>query len=214
MRQPALLRTNSFSSMLAQSEPPTWVDSAGWYGFGLFVQPQPVGVNWDHGGYNPGSKAYFYRFANGTGFAFLFNGEAADGNSVSAYAAQAIANVLFSTADWPDHDLFPLHYPPRIAPSGVVNAASFQPGPAAPGSLITIMGADLGGQSAAVSVFLREDGGAEHPLPLLYSGPGQLNCVLPDDIVPAGATLIVRREGWPDAATPWLSLPCRPACSH
>jgi uncharacterized protein (TIGR03437 family) len=34
---------------------------------------------------------------------------------------------------------------------------------------------------------------------ILYSGPGQLNIVVPGDIGPDDTTLIVRREGWPDA---------------
>ena len=95
--------------------------------------------------------------------------------------------------------MFPQYYVPNIAPSGVVNAASFQPGVLAPGSLMTIFGADLGGPDTVVGVSLRDASGAERPLHLLYSGPGQLNGVVPDDSVTGSATLIVRREGWRDA---------------
>jgi hypothetical protein len=42
------------------------------------------------------------------------------------------------TASWPQQDLFPQLYAPQIAPRGVVNAASFQPGALAPESLFTI----------------------------------------------------------------------------
>jgi uncharacterized protein (TIGR03437 family) len=202
VRGPAVVGTDSFHQMLAQSQPATWVDSAGWYGLGLFVQPGAQGATWDHGGYNPGSKAYFYRFSNGVGVAFLFNGEAADGNSVSSYAAQAIANVVFGLAKWPEGDLFPQFYPPRIAAAGVVNAASFRTGAVASGCLITIFGTDLGGTGSGLTVVVRDRGNAERPLQVLASFSNQINAVMPDELAGEAASLIVRRDGWPDAVAP------------
>jgi uncharacterized protein (TIGR03437 family) len=202
VRAPALVGAASFNEMLSQSRPATWVDSEGWYGFGLFVQPGAQGATWDHGGYNPGSKGYFYRFTNGVGVAFLFNGEAADGNGVSSYVAQAIANAVFGLARWPEGDLFPRFYPPRISPAGVVNAASFQPGAVAPGSLITIFGTDLGGTGSNVTLLVREGKNGERPLQLLASFSNQINAVMPDDLAGDAANLIVRRDGWPDAVAP------------
>jgi uncharacterized protein (TIGR03437 family) len=105
---------------------------------------------------------------------------------------------LAVVTNWPDHDLFPQYYPPSIVP-GVVNSASFAAGPLAPASLATVLGADLGGASAEVAVWVRDAGGVERPAHLLYSGEGQLNTVLPADTAPGEATLIVRRQGWPDA---------------
>jgi uncharacterized protein (TIGR03437 family) len=198
-RAPALVSAGSFSQMLAQSQPPIWVDVFGWYGFGLFVQRQPDGINWDHGGYSPGSQGYFYRFANGLGYAVLFNGASQDGAYPIGYVGQAVWDAMAAVRDWPDHDLFPQYYPPRIGEVGVVNAASFRPGALAPDSLATILGVDLGGRSADPAVSLRDSGGMERPVQVLYSGPGQLNIVLPGDAVPGDASVLVRREGFPDA---------------
>jgi uncharacterized protein (TIGR03437 family) len=185
--------------MVAQSQPPTWVDAAGWYGFGLFVQPGQDGLTWDHGGYNPGSKSYFYRFPNGVAVAFLFNGEAADGNSVGAYAAQAIANVVFSVRGWPDTDLFPEFYGPGVRLNGVVNSASFQTAPVAPGSLISIFGIDLGGKGVDLHLIERDSTGSERPVSVLASTPDQINAVLPEGSATGPATIIVSRTGWPDS---------------
>jgi uncharacterized protein (TIGR03437 family) len=185
--------------MLAQSQPPTWVDAYGWYGIGLFVQQQPDGTNWDHGGYSPGSQGYFYRFANGLGYAVIFSGATEDGAYPIGYVGQAVWDAMAAVRDWPDHDLFPQYYPPRIAASGVVNAASFRPGALAPNSLATILGVDLGGRGTDPSASVRDAGGTERPVLILYSGPGQLNIVVPGDASPGDASLIVRRENWPDA---------------
>src|SRR3954453_12633531 len=198
-RPPALLTPQSFHSMVAQSKPATWADAAGWYGFGLFVQPGQDGLTWDHGGYNPGSKSYFYRFPNGVAVAFLFNGEAADGNSVGAYAAQTIANVVFSVRGWPDPDLFPEFYGPRVRAKGVVNSASFQTAPVAPGSLISIFGTDLGGKGVDLRLLERDSSGSELPVSVLASTPDQINAVLPEGSATGPATMTVRRTGWPDS---------------
>lgn len=106
-RVPALINASSFASMVAQSRPPTWVNSVTWYGLGLFAYPMPGGIVWDHGGYNFGSNSYFYRFPDGAGFAFVFNGATKDGSNPSAYAAQALWDALPPVTEWPDHDLFP-----------------------------------------------------------------------------------------------------------
>ena len=70
----ALVSADSFKSMTALSQPATWVNSVTWYGSGLFAYSTSDGITWDHGGYNFGSNSYFYRFANGIGYAFVFNG--------------------------------------------------------------------------------------------------------------------------------------------
>ena len=199
-RPRALVSSQSFASMIAETPRNTWVPGTpNWYGFGLFLVSQLGGVTWSHGGAAPGTNAWFYRFANGVAYAFVFNGATEDHVYPNAYTGQAVWDALAAVPEWPDHDLFPQHYPPRIAPAGVVNAASFQGGAPAPGSLATILGVDLGGQDAGVSVSLREAGGAERPVEVVYSGSGQINCVLPGEAVPGEASLAVRREGWPDA---------------
>jgi uncharacterized protein (TIGR03437 family) len=67
--------------------------------------------------------------------------------------------------------------------------------------LATVLGVDLGGRDSDANVSLRSAGGAERPLAVLYSGPSQLNFVMPGDSLPGEATLSVRRDGWPDAET-------------
>ena len=144
--------------MLQQSQPPTWIDSTSWYGFGLYVWPHADERTWGHGGYNPGAQTYFYRWPDGSGRAFFFNTTGQDSNPAAAtnYVGQAVWGTLSGITDWPDHDLFPQYYPPRVAPSGVVNGASFQPNALAPGSLVTIFGSDLGGRDSGVTLLWRD----------------------------------------------------------
>jgi uncharacterized protein (TIGR03437 family) len=210
IRPRAPVNATTFGAMIAQTPRNTWVDSVGWYGFGLFATPQLGGTTWSHGGSVPGARSYFWRFANGICYAFLFNGDSKDQSSLTSYAAQAVWDSLAAVTDWPDHDLFPQYYAPSIVLSGVVNAASFLPGPIAPASLITVIGADLGGKDSAVTISLREEGGVERPVHLFYSGPGQLNGVLPGEALPGDATLIARREGWPDAVAAMTIAPVSP----
>ena len=209
-RPRAPLSPGSFTAMIAPTPSNTWVDSISWYGFGLFAVPQLGGITWSHGGTVPGTRSGFWHFANGICYAFLFNGDAKDQTSLISYVAQATWDSLAAVTDWPDHDLFPQYYPPGIAPSGVVNAASFLPGPIAPASLASVIGTDLGGKGAEATVFLRDSRGAEWPMHLSYSGPGQLNGVLPGEAAPGDATLIVRRAGWTDAGAAVSIAPVAP----
>ena len=209
-RPRAPIGSGSFAAMIAQTPRNTWVDSVGWYGFGLFATPQLGGVTWSHGGSLPGTRTGFWHFANGICYAVLFNGDSKDQASLIAYVAQAVWDSLASVTDWPDADLFPQYYPPHVVPSGAVNAASLLPGPLAPASLITLIGADLGGRDSDVGLSLRDLSGAEQPMDLLYSGPGQLNSILPDEALPGDATLIVRRPGWPDTVVALAIAPLSP----
>jgi uncharacterized protein (TIGR03437 family) len=189
----------SWAAMLAQTPRNTWVDAVGSYGLGLFVTPQLGGLTWDHGGSYPGTRSYFWRFANGICYVFLFNGDSKDQNSLIVDVANSVFSVLANLTNWPDHDLFPEYYPPRIADSGVVNAASFQPGGLAPGSLVMVTGSDLGGMSADPEVVLRDGAGIERRAEKLYAAPDQLNIVLPNDSETGDAALLVRRENWQEA---------------
>ena len=200
-RPRAPIGPDSFQAMLKQSQPQTWIDANSWYGFGLFVWPLGDGLLWGHGGYNPGAQTYFYHWPNGAVCAFLFNTTGTDSSptGATAYVSPAIRDVLSAITNWPDHDQFPRYYRPRIAPSGVINSASSQAGPLSPGSVITVSGVDLGGKDAAMEVSLRDAGGAQRQLNLLYGGPDQLISVLPGEAAAGDATLLVHREGWPDA---------------
>lgn len=197
-RPRALVRADTFASMVAPGTPVP--NSPNWYGFGVDLASQLGGITWSKGGAVYGSRMAYWCFANGLSFVLLFNGDSADQSSLILYAEQAVWDALAAVPVWPEHDLFPQYYPPRIATPGVVNAASFQAGPVAPGSLVTIFGVDLGGRDAGVTVSMRDAGGGERPMQVLYSDPGQINGVLPEGSVLGDATAGVRREGWPEAA--------------
>ena len=171
-RPPAPLTAASFAAMIAPTPRNTWVDSISWYGFGLFAVPQLNGITWSHGGSLPGTRAGFWRFANGICYAFLFNGDSKDQTSLISYVSQAAWDSLATVTDWPDHDLFPKYYRPAIASSGVVNSASFLPGPLAPASLATVIGTDLGGKSGEAAVFLLDSRGVERPMSLFTADRG------------------------------------------
>jgi N-acyl-D-amino-acid deacylase len=204
-RRPAIVAPGLFPGMLAQSQPPTTVSAGTWYGFGLFVQPYGSGFTWYHGGSNPGSRAFFCRFVNGGGFAYLFNGDAPDAASLSSYTTAAVVDFLASLRSWPANDLFPRYYPPRISPGAVVDAITYRRGPISPGSIAAIFGVDLGGRDSGISVFLRDAAGNEQTLELLHSDPHQLNVRIPETAEAGTATLFVTRQPWP-AATATVAL--------
>src|SRR5205085_2394474 len=66
--------------------------------------------------------------------------------------------------------------------SSIVNAASFQPGGVAPGSLISIFGTNLAGATVTIN---------GTPATLLYTSPTQLNAQVPFEIAPGAATVMV-----------------------
>jgi uncharacterized protein (TIGR03437 family) len=91
---------------------------------------------------------------------------------------------------------------PVIRPGAVVNAASFQSQtPVAPGSLITVLGANLADitTSSSAPPLLTELGGTQlmlggRALPLLYASDSQVNAQVPYDLaVNTNLQLIVRR---------------------
>jgi hypothetical protein len=92
--------------------------------------------------------------------------------------------------------------PPVVAPGGVLHAASYQlQGPLAPDSLISIFGSLLaqGAVSAPALPLISTLGGttvtiAGRSLPLLYTGPDQVNAMIPYDLpINAAHQAIVQR---------------------
>jgi uncharacterized protein (TIGR03437 family) len=87
---------------------------------------------------------------------------------------------------------------PAIAPGGVVNAASYQPGPVAPGSYITIFGQNLAQTIATAPSYplpktlagssLTIDG---VPAPLYYASPTQIDAQVPFETALGTATAIL-----------------------
>jgi len=82
----------------------------------------------------------------------------------------------------------------------VVNAATFQPGPLVAGSLGTIMGSNLGGQSVSVKF-------DAVPARLLYTGATQINLQVPAELaLKTTAQMIVTVDGQSAAQTVGLAL--------
>jgi uncharacterized protein (TIGR03437 family) len=90
-----------------------------------------------------------------------------------------------------------------IGALGVVSAASFVPGPVAPGSIVAAFGAKLavGTQIAntvplpslllGTSVEVRDANGSTHQAPLFFVAPGQLNFLIPNGTAIGSATVTV-----------------------
>ena len=198
-RPRAVLTPPSITAMLAKA-PATDLGYGSWYGFGTMVAPfygPGGGIYWHHGGSIPGARAHYFRMPD-VSFAYVFNGDNRDLVSLDNYVAQAVYDLLATVTDWPPYDLFPQYYAPRIA--SLVNSASFRAGTAAPASLLSILGADLGGAGVDVTVTLRDSLGLEYPLELDYSGPHQLNCLLPAEAAVGPASVTVARPGQPSAS--------------
>jgi uncharacterized protein (TIGR03437 family) len=110
-----------------------------------------------------------------------------------------------------------LNQPPQPSLSSVVNGASFQPGPVAPGSLISIFGLNLaqGTASSASDRFSSTLGGVSLiingvPAPLQFVSPRQINAQVPFDTIPGTATAELRLAGMPPAAIQFPIAPVAP----
>ena len=106
---------------------------------------------------------------------------------------------------------FPGPQRPIVAEGGIVNGASFAVGrPIAPGSLVTLFGANLGQLVTESGVENITELATETPLPtklggyevlfnavkapLLFVGSGQINAQVPWEVTPGAATVTVRQE--------------------
>lgn len=98
--------------------------------------------------------------------------------------------------------------PPMVSEGGVVNGASFAPGPVAPGSIISVFGTGLGPQESqsATTIPLPQSLGSTSvevngiQAPLLFVGAdtlGQLNLQLPFELEPIPPSGGLREEGRP-----------------
>jgi len=110
-----------------------------------------------------------------------------------------------------------LNQPPQPSLSAVVNGASFQTGPVAPGSLISIFGANLSQDiiSSATDRFSATLGGASLlingvPAPLQFVSPGQINAQVPFQTMPGTATGELRLPAMPPAAIQFPIAPVAP----
>ena len=110
-----------------------------------------------------------------------------------------------------------VNQPPQPSLSTVVNAASFQPGAVAPGSLISIFGANLA-QGTAFSLpagFSTTLGGVTLLIngiltPLQFVGPNQINAQVPFEVSAGPATAELRLPAMPSAAIQFQIAPAAP----
>jgi uncharacterized protein (TIGR03437 family) len=106
---------------------------------------------------------------------------------------------------------------PQPLLSAVVNAASFQPGPVAPGSLISIFGLNLAQTTASsLSAQLSSTLGGVTlfvngvPAPLQFVSPGQINAQVPFEVTGGLATAELRLPAMPPAAIQFQIAPVAP----
>jgi uncharacterized protein (TIGR03437 family) len=129
---------------------------------------------------------------------------AAAESSLNSPAGLAIApNGDLYIADWQNYLIRKVSFGarPAIASGGIVNAASFAAGALAPGTIVTIVGSNLAGNTVEVN-------GA--PAPLFYVSPNQINAQLPFDLPPGSATLTVRDSSGATAAGTFEVSPTSP----
>ncbi len=110
-----------------------------------------------------------------------------------------------------------LNEPPQPAPLTLVNAATLQPGPVAPGSLISIFGSNFASTSVSgtagplpqsLAGLALSIGGI--PCPLLYVSPGQINAQVPFEASPGPATAVLQSPQMPPAAITLTVAPAAP----
>ncbi|MEO7143669.1 MAG: hypothetical protein ABI165_09230, partial [Bryobacteraceae bacterium] len=91
----------------------------------------------------------------------------------------------------------------KLQPSGVLNAASLDSGPVAPGEIVTLIGSGIGPAGElqpATSATSMALGGTRvlfdgSPAPLLYAGPNQINAIVPFGISGQDVTQILVTNG-------------------
>jgi uncharacterized protein (TIGR03437 family) len=183
--------------------------------------------------------------ANGSSNGIVWLIEGAAGGTLHAYDAADVANELYNSQMKASRDALGssvrftvptvangkvyagtgdslavfglLTQPPQPLLSAIVNAASLQPGPVAPGSLISIFGLDLAPASASVSpagpsgipggVALSING---IPAPIQYVSPEQINAQAPFEVTAGPAIAELQLPAMPPAAIQFAVAPAAP----
>ena len=223
VHKPALLKPDTVRQMLSPPEPPAWSGQDSYYGLGWFVRTAASEPYWWHFGGTPYSTSAFVgRMPGGICLAVVFNGHVVTGAYWSEMQS-ALTSAAESIAGWPAHDLSPLYYmqdAPSFSRAGVVNAASFAPGPVAPGEIVTIFGERLGPATLTLGGFdstgLLEKAAAGTRVlfngvaaPVLYSFATQVSAIVPYEAAAALTTeVIVEYQG---ATSPPVTLDVAPS---
>jgi uncharacterized protein (TIGR03437 family) len=208
---PRILSQTSLDAMLASPPAQLRINPTYWYGLGLFVNDESVGLIWSHSGTSPGGRAVFFRLPNGVVYAYAFNSRDQNDQAWNDLQARLLPYLGLKT-DWPDHDLFPEYFPP--SPTTAVNAASFLPGPMAPDSLISVFGSHLATRTETaatlplpselgnLSASVRDANGTEHTLLLVFASGTQVNLYIPTQVAPGPAVVLLKRTSQPEVTLP------------
>jgi len=101
-----------------------------------------------------------------------------------------------------------LNISPPAPPITMVSAASLEPEPIAPSSIVTAFGKNLAGSTTTVSV--EDNTGFSSPAALLYTSPSQLNFVMPSSLAPGPATITISSDAGTRTA-PIILAPVQPS---
>ncbi len=101
-----------------------------------------------------------------------------------------------------------LKQPGQPALSGLWNAATLQPGPVAPGSLISVFGSNLAPPAQSTGVVTLSINGIA--CPLLAVSPSQINAQVPSGVAFGGATAVLQLPQMPPAAAALTVVPVAP----
>jgi uncharacterized protein (TIGR03437 family) len=214
-RWPRFLKPETVKEMLARSA--VWPEDApGWYGLGWVVQRADGDRIWWHNGLMNGASAYLMRSeAMSLDLAVTFNSASFDEDAFFGDLFSVVAEAIAATPYWPSDDFFPAYYEPsspRVFAGGLVNAADLQPGPIAPGQLVSLVGAKLGPEAPESAEF-DSSGTLKTELAgtrvtfngiaaaLLYASGEQVNAVVPYGVpVTDSIQVVVEHSG--SSATP------------
>ena len=183
--------------------------------------------------------------ANGSTNGIVWVAEPSFGGTLRAYDASNLANELYNSQMNPARDALGsfvkfsvaavangkvyvgtgnslavfglLNEPPQPSPLALVNAATLQPGPVAPGSLISIFGSNLAPAtvSAVASPLPQSLAGLTLsingiPCPLLFVSPSQINAQVPFEVASGPATAVLQLQQMPPAAVALTVAPAAP----
>lgn len=107
-RKPALLKADTYASMLSMPEDPTLKDKPTYYAKGFWVRKlSDGGVNVWHTGYFTGTMAFAAKLASGYTIVALFNGLPDDNHKALSEVDKALGTASRSLGKPPSGDLFP-----------------------------------------------------------------------------------------------------------
>ena len=221
-RGPALLNGASLAAIVARPAAPV-TQTGPFVGLTWRITPITGGQHWWHSGGATGTRNLLARRQNGRDWVVLMNSRPEDEDTIISDIFDAFADAETKVAAWPAADLFADFNGPSVA--GVVNAANYVSGRAAPGEIAVLFGKDFGPPALAglqlVNGLVASETGETRVLfdgvaaPMIYAINGQVSCVVPYGVAGKTATRIAveyRKGERPGRGRPPWWRPC-PVCS-